>query len=143
MDIIKSYKDLCIEIEIWEMRLEAYQTEIKALIKLSKAYGPEEVKAIDYTQPKVQGTRQIGFEEFLVRLNKLESHMLLHKETIDSMIKIKTNIEEKLRELEGLDKRVVYLRDIEGKRLADIAEELGYSEIYIKKISARYPKEYT
>ena len=143
MDIVKSYKDLCQEIEIWKWRIEAYKAEIKALKVLAKAYGPGEVKAVDYSQPSISGTGQIGFEEFILRLRKLESHIYLHEETIETMTRSKLKMEEHLEKLEGLDRRVVYMRDIEEKKLADIAEELGYSEIYIKKISARNPKEYT
>ena len=142
MEPIKSYKDLCTEIEIWKERVKAYKAEIKALKKLSKVYGPSDVKGIDYSQPKVQNTNQIGFEEFLERLYKLEHHIYIHEEVIESMIKAKAKIEEHLKNLEGIDKQVVYMRDIEGKSLKEIADELGYSEIYIKKISARNKRVY-
>jgi len=142
MEPIKSYKDLCTEIEIWKERVRAYKAEIKALKKLAKVYGPSEVKGIDYTQPRVQNTNQIGFEEFLERLYKLEHHIYIHEEAIESMIKAKAKIEEHLKNLEGIDKQVVYMRDIEGKSLKEIADELGYSEIYIKKISARNKRIY-
>ena len=142
MEPIKSYKDLCTEIEIWKERVRAYKAEIKALKKLAKIYGPSEVKGIDYTQPRVQNANQIGFEEFLERLYKLEHHIYIHEEAIESMIKAKAKIEEHLKNLEGIDKQVVYMRDIEGKPLKEIADELGYSEIYIKKISARNKRIY-
>ena len=137
MDIIKSYKELCEEIEIWKWRVEAYKAEIKALSKLAKAYGPSTIAGIDYSQPSVQGTNQIGFEEFLFRLHQLESYIYLHEEAITTMIKSKENIEKHLERLQGLDKKVVYLRDIEEKSLIDIAEELGYSYDYIREISSR------
>ncbi|MCQ4925286.1 hypothetical protein NE686_19435 [Tissierella carlieri] len=82
MDIIKSYKDLCEEIEIWKWRVEAYKAEIKALTKLAKAYGPGTVRGIDYSQPKVQGISQMAFEEYLLRLQQLGSHIYLHEEAI-------------------------------------------------------------
>lgn len=143
MDIIKSYKDLCSEIKAWQYRIEAYQAEIKALKRLAKVHGPGEVRGIDYSQPAVQNSGQIGFEEYIIRLQKLESHIYLHEETIKKMIESKEKIEKCIEEIEGIDKKVVYKRDIEGKTLRDIADELGYSEIYIKKISARNPKDYT
>lgn len=142
MDTIKSYKDLCREIEIWKTRVEAYKAEIKALKKLAKVYGPGGVKGIDYRQPKVQSTNQIGFEEFVKRLQKLENHIFIHEEAIESMIKAKAKIEEHLKNLEGIDQQVVYMRDIEGKKLMDIAEELGYSYQYIKEVSARNKTTY-
>lgn len=143
MDIIKSYKELCSEIEMWKWRVEAYKAEIKALSKMAKVYGPGGVSGIDYSRPNVQSSTQMGFEEYLIRLQQLESHIYLHEEAIKNMIKSKEKIEKHLEELQGLDRKVVYMRDIEGKTLKDIADKLGYSEIYIKKISARNSKEYT
>lgn len=142
MDTIKSYKDLCEEIEIWKWRVEAYKAEIKALKKLAKVYGPSDVKGIDYSQPKVQNTNQIGFEEFLERLYKLEHHIYIHEEAIKNMEKCRKNMEERIKKLEGIDQKVVYMRDIEGKKLMDIAEELGYSYQYIKEVSARNKTTY-
>lgn len=142
MDVVKSYKDLCEEIEIWKERLKTYEIQLKAIVKLAKLDGPSDITAIDYSKPYVDGTRQIGFEEALEMLHKIESHIYLHKEAIANMEKSKKKIEEEIKKLEGLDKKVVYMRDIEGKTLKEIADELGYSEIYIKKISARNKRVY-
>lgn len=143
MEIIKSYKELCSEIKMWEYRVEAYKAEIKALKRLAKVDGPSLISGIDYSQPNVKGSGQLGFEDYLFRLRQIESHIYLHEETIKNMTKSKEKIKEKLKELEGIDKKVVLMRDIEGMTLMEIAIELGYSEIYIKKISARNPKDYT
>lgn len=143
MDIIQSYKDLCKEIEMWKYRVEAYEAEIEALKKLAKLNGPGYIQAIDYTQPSVQGTSQIGFEEALIRLGQLESHIFIHENAIEKMEQSKDHIEKEIKELDGLDKKVVYMRDIEDKTLKDIANELNYGYDWIRKISARNPKEGT
>lgn len=138
MDIIQSYKDLCDEIEMWKERLKTYEVQIEAIRKLAKLDGPpSDISGIDYSQPSVQGARQIGFEEALEMLGKLESHIYLHQQAIANMEKSKREIEEKIKGLEGLDKRVVYMRDIEGMTLKDIAEKLGYSYDYIREISSK------
>ena len=141
MDVIKSYKDLCEEIEIWKERIKAYKVEIEALKKLAKFEGPSDISAIDYTRPSVSTSGQLGFEDALIRIQKIESHIELHKDTIERLERSKENLEERIEQLEGLDKRVIYKRDVEGKKLYEIADELGFSEIYIKKISARNPRE--
>lgn len=137
MDTIKSYRDLCNEIEVLEWSVEAYKDEIKALNKLAKIYGPRDISAIDYSQPRVKGTNQIAFEDYLFRLRQLEDHIYLHEDAIKNMTKTKEKIKGKLKELKGLDKEVAYMRDIEGKSLKEIADELGYSYQYIKEVSAR------
>ena len=143
MNAIKSYKDLCSEIEIWKERLKTYETQIEAIRKLARLDGPQDIKAIDYTQP-LGGTNisQIGFEEALDMLAKIQNHIYLHQRAIKDMEKSKKKIEDSIEKLEGIDKRVIYLRDIEGIGLTDIAQKLNYSEIYIKKISARNKRVY-
>jgi len=143
MNAIKSYKDLCSEIEIWKERLRTYEVQIEAIRKLARLDGPSDIKAIDYTQP-IGGTNisQIGFEEALDMLAKIQNHIYLHQRAIKDMEKSKKKIEDSIEKLEGIDKRVIYLRDIEGIGLADIAQKLNYSEIYIKKISARNKRVY-
>lgn len=140
---IKSYKDLCNEIEIWKERLRTYEVQIEAIRKLARLDGPSDIKAIDYTKP-IGGTSvsQIGFEEALEMLAKIQNHIFLHQRAIKDMEKSKRKIEDSIERLEGLDKRVVYLRDIEGLTLMEIAMEIGYSEVYIKKISARNKRVY-
>lgn len=137
MDVVKSYKDLCEEIEIWKDRLKSYEVQLKSISKLAKLDGPSDISAIDYTKPYVDSTSQIGFEEALEMLKKIENHIYLHKEAIENMERYKKRIKERIKKLEGIDYKVVYMRDIEGKSLVDIANELRYSYDYIKEISAR------
>lgn len=140
LDLIKSYNDLCEEIEIWKWRIEAYKAEIEALKKLARFDGPSDISAIDYSQPSIQTSGQLGFEEALIRLQKIDSHILLHTETIKKLEKAKRQMEERIEKLEGLDRKVVYMRDALNKPLTEIAEELGYSYQYIKEISSRNKK---
>lgn len=137
MDIIKSYKDLCNEIEAWKWRVEAYKAEIKALKKMAKIYGPSKMSGIDYTQPAVQGSGQLAFEDYLIRLRKIENHIYIHEEAIEGMIKSRDKIKEKMEEWDELEKKVIYMRDVEKKSLVDISKELDYSYQYIKEISAK------
>ncbi len=137
MDTIKSYKELCNDINFWKARLKSYEIQLEAIKKEGKLYGPGDIKGIDYTQPYVDGTSQISFEAALKQMQKIENHIALHQDTIDKLEKSKKKIEEYIKTLDGLDRKVVYMRDIEGKKLVDIAEELGYSYDYIREISSK------
>lgn len=48
--------------------------------------------------------------------------------------------EEALGKAEGIDAKVVFMRDIEKKRLYEIADETGYTYDYVRKVSSRNPK---
>lgn len=139
MDTIKSYRDLCEEIKIWEERVKAYEVQKKAIWKLAKLDGPRPITGIDYSQPNVQNTSQIDFFTAIEWINKIDNHIYIHQDTIERLTKIKEQIKQNIENMDGLDKKVAYMRDVEGKKLIEIADELGYSEIYIKKISARNP----
>lgn len=137
MDIMKSYQDICREIEIWEQFYESYTDQIKALNKLGKTWGPSEIQGIDYSQPQVQNSTQIGFETFLILLRDIQEKQIVCVEALLDLENKKNKIDDIIAQLDSLDKRVVYMREIEGKTLKEIAEELGYSYDYIREVSSR------
>ena len=134
---IDNYNNLCEQIEIWKTGLKALQEQQDALYKLGKLDGPNHIQGIDYTKPVVQTTKQMGFLDVLNKIYDIGEQMDKYKNMIDNLEKAKEDIEQRLRALEGIDREVVYLRDIKGLRLEDIAEYLGYSESHIKRVSAR------
>lgn len=81
-------------------------------------------------------------------LHQLQAVMNIKIEMLQNMRKIEVlessihKIEDILMSADDVKVKVRYLRDLCGYPLADIAEKLGYSLIYIKKISASL-KEYT
>lgn len=140
-EIIKSYQELCDEIEIWKSRVKAYEAEIRALYQLGNIYGPSGVTGIDYSKDRVQGGTHIGFDTFLMRLYEIEAKISVQEKAIKEMIEAKDNIERKLDTMTGIDHQVVYLRDIKCMKLQEIADELHFSIDYIKKVSARNKSE--
>ena len=73
-------------------------------------------------------------------LREIEHHLQLHTEALEKMYEAQKEMQENIGQLEGLHKKVIYMRDIEGKKLIDIAQELDYSYDYIREISAKYPR---
>lgn len=134
----RPYWELCEDIEIWTCRYESYQAQYKAIKKMARLEGPRDIQGIDYTQPKVTSSgNQMGILEGLDRLRELESHLYLHSEAIGKMEEQKERMEKQLKDLVGLEYRVIYMRDIEGKSLKKISEELNYNYQYIREIASR------
>lgn len=142
MDMGSSIKDLNRILRIWELRKEVYENEkefIQKCMSTSSSTG-----SLDYSSERVTGGKvKLDMAEGLIRLQKLDSHIHLHNETINNYKEIIDKIKSNMKQLEGIDYKVVYLRDVEGKTLEEIADELGYSVIWIKKVSARNKKLYT
>jgi pyridoxine 5'-phosphate synthase PdxJ len=146
VQIIESYKDLCNEIKAFEARIKAYIARKNMLLKILQT-GPKDIKAINYQKEHVQSPGQLDMEESLPNiaemiseLNKIEHHLELHTETLEKMYEAQKEMQESIERLEGLQKKVIYMRDIEGKKLIDIAQELDYSYDYIREISAKHPR---
>lgn len=141
MEIINSINDLYRMLEIWEIRLQAYEEEKKAIEKLGKFGGPKEIGAVDYSQPRVSGGGgQLDFGETLSLLHRIENHISIHEDNIKNIKKKIKNIEDKVNEFEGIDYKVVYYRDIKGMTLQQIADKLNYSKRHIARISSRNKK---
>lgn len=135
---IKNYKDLCLEIDIQKIRVREIENEIRQLKKLLE--GPKELTGIDYSKQPGGQIIHVPLDRVFDRVVRLEEKLDVEKEILREKIRAKKEIDERLLKLKGLDYKVVYLRDIKGMKLEDIAEELGYSKRHIERISARNKK---
>lgn len=119
-EMISFFRDMVGYLHTLKDAESACNTVIKAMQKFS--YG------------KVSFANEIEeFKEMVAAANTLD-------EIIDGFENAILMAEEKLGELEGIDAKVVYMRDIENKRLYEIADELGYAYDYIRRVSSRNPK---
>ncbi len=135
---MRVYKDLLIEIEIYELVVADLRKKHRSLRKRLLS-GPEEIKGYDISKDRGQSVHKTvdkEYEEYVVIQQRLRGA----EQRLSELKKLKKKIDLRVKKLEGLDYQVVLLRDIEGLRLTDIAEELGYSEDWIKRISSRNPR---
>lgn len=126
MKILKELQTLLIERQKCKKRLENYIGEIKTLNRLSS--GPSGMKGIDYSSDKVQSTSQIGFQDALTRLSRINSHIYLHEEELRNMEKVINEIVSILRSMNKLEYEVYILHCVEDMTFSQIANKLGYSE---------------
>ncbi|WP_110930663.1 hypothetical protein [Paenibacillus bouchesdurhonensis] len=127
MDFVKTYNDITKEIEILELRLIDLEDELKEARKLCfsgrlpsdplPVHVPLD-KALEYYDAVVQ---RIGETS-----NRLAAKKL-----------IRQKIEDSIRDFQGIEYQVAYMRDVEGLPLYKIADKLGYSYDWIRKVSSR------
>ncbi len=119
-DSYRYYLDLISEIDILEFQIESAIHERESWHfstgKLGKRYN------LDVSTKKM--------DELAERIEWLT-------ERIEHKKGIRDKIEEKLNSFKGLEYKVAYMRIVEGKKIEKIAEELNYSEDWIKKVSAK------
>lgn len=80
--------------------------------------------------------KHLPLDEVAIKMDKLAERIEWLSERIEDKKRLRYIIEDKLNDFEGLEYKVAYLRIVENRKLDDIAEELGYSVDWIKKVSA-------
>lgn len=75
---------------------------------------------------------QMDLCELVAQIHQCDSMIFLQEERIKKLQKDIDEIYQMIRSMNGLNKKVHYLRLVEGKSLKEIADELGYSYGYIR-----------
>ena len=91
------------------------------------------LRAIDYSADKVQGgNRQDRNADLLEKIERLSAE--IEKET-EELIGVRYKILQEIEQLEnGIYTELLYKRYLESKSMAQIAQEMGYAEGYIRRM---------
>lgn len=84
----------------------------------------------------IHGSRSKAFEDILPEVMELQQQINEYNREIDVLINLKKQILDQISSIDNVNVKVKYLRDQVGCSLYEIAEMLGYSYNYIKKLSA-------
>lgn len=145
MNRVRGYLDLCFDIELIKSELrmlrrqkEEIENKICGLLGWPAFYKPtryHELK-IDskYKQPS-------SLEALWLRYEELEKQIREKERELKALEYRKKNIDKIIGQMDSLKHKVAVLREMQGKSLAEIADELGYSEGYIKNLSAEISRE--
>lgn len=129
--LVNIYYDLCREVEILELRLQDLEGDIK--------YSNQQVfKGVLPSSPLPV---HIPFDKALMSYDETNSKIDKTFERLGQKIEARKRIQNILRQLSGVEATVAYMRDVEDKDLKTIADELGYSHVWIKKLSQRINKK--
>jgi len=138
IEFIPSYNDLCTEIEMLKLRIEDIETEREYLLKSMYDNAPiDNLGAVDHSKDYVQnGYVPMTLDKIVDRLNTIDKSMSDLYRIKEAKEDTKQTIEKMFDDLEGLEYKVAYMRDVRKMRLQDIADELGYSYDHIRRISS-------
>ncbi|MNO23024.1 hypothetical protein D3C76_128160 [compost metagenome] len=127
MEFQQSYGDLCREIEILELRLDDLEQDLKRARKICfSGQLPSDPLPVHVPLDKALEEYDIVVAKIIEATSQLEVKRL-----------VKSKMENNLNKFEGLEYQVAYMRDIQGLPLYKIAEQLGYSYDWIRKVSSR------
>lgn len=141
MDYLNSYNDICNGINIHETIINTMIDEINIIKKMMFQGAPSDINAISYSGLPSGNFSPMSLDRLTKRIEILKNRLDLEKATLKKLMEQKEEIESKVNKLEGLKHKVARMRFIEGRLLADIADELGYSIDRIKQVSAEISRE--
>lgn len=127
LDFVETYNDITKEIEILELRLIDLEGELQSVRRLIDT-GKLPSTPLPVYVPLDKVLQQ--YDNVVAAINETSSRLEVKK-------LIRKKVEENIKNFQGIEYRVAYMRDIEGMPLYKIAEQLGYSYDWIRKVSSR------
>ncbi|WP_332238895.1 hypothetical protein [Sporolactobacillus sp. KGMB 08714] len=114
---LKMYNELCEEIDILYLRIQQLEIERKYYWKM--------------------GARSIiHFDQAMEKVCEVDDVLRPLYAILEDKEYVKKRLEQKISTLDGIDYKVAIMK-IQGKSLIEIADELGYSYSWIKRVSSK------
>ncbi|MFX3633732.1 MAG: hypothetical protein ACE3L7_25605 [Candidatus Pristimantibacillus sp.] len=128
--ITVAYKDLLIELEM----LGYLQTDLMRQLHQNHR--------IVWTgmAPSDPMPVHVPLDKSLAQRNSMIERLTAVETEINIKLDLISKLEDKLKQLDGIQHTITFKRDVEGKDLKQIAQETGYSYSYVSKISAKSVK---
>lgn len=135
---IEAYKPLIEEIEILEMRIDGLREERELLVKKMEK-GPGEVGSISYDGMPKGNAEYKDLARYIEEIKRIDSHLELDEGILSIKKATLRKIKKKVENFVGIEHKIA-IRQLQGKSLKDIAEELGYSYDWLRKVNAKMQK---
>lgn len=145
MKKIKGYLNLCYDIEMIKAEIRVLRKQKREIeFQISKLSGaPASHPSIRYQEIKIDHKYAAPpqLEALWLRLEEISAEIGAKEKDLKSLEYRKKNIDKIIEKMDQPKNRVAILREIKGRTLAEIADELGYSESHIKRLSAEISQE--
>ncbi|CDQ22587.1 hypothetical protein [Halobacillus karajensis] len=135
MELMKNYSDLLTEIECIKQEIRLTEREFEYWSGIRMHDKESDGIPLGTMKHHKVSTQLTQIEKKRIALNRLNERLEYHE-------KYKERMDKLMQQFNGLEYKVAYKKWVEMKKLKEIAEELGYSEQYIKEISAKLSKTY-
>ena len=132
MLIMESYADILKVIEIIKAEIEAVQLDLDYWLGKSSKHPLFS-----------EGARKYGLDTAAERVDFLYNRMEKLEGRLNAYQEIEKEIRENVEKLDGLHHKIAKLRFIDGMTYQEIADKLGYSYGYIRKVVSQGNKEVT
>ncbi|PFD98905.1 hypothetical protein CN288_20240 [Bacillus sp. AFS023182] len=135
------YQNLGEEIEMMKIQLKDLEIEHKYLMKNMEMNAPKFNGVTDYSKDRVTGGQvPLALDEIAGRHDQIIEKSQYLQQRIAAKQSVMDEAKFVLGNMKGIEKKITYLRDVMGMNLKEVAERLGYTHQYIRKISCKMDK---
>ncbi|MGG3452155.1 hypothetical protein [Domibacillus aminovorans] len=134
MEIIKNYADLIRQIDVIDLEIQ--------MLEVDRDYWYGRNFGVEGMLPFIgRGASEFGIEAAARNTDRINEKLNALNEMREFFLEIKEEIEDNVNALNGLPYRIAKMRFIENKSYKEIADELGYTYGYIRKVVSTANKE--
>jgi len=141
---IKNYLDLCYDIEMIKAEIRVLRKQRREIeFQISKLSTPVSYPSVRYQEIKIDRKYATPpkLEALWGRLEEINKELDAKEKDLKALEYRKNNIDKIIEKMDRPKNKVAILREVKGKTLAEIADELGYSESHVKRLSAEISQE--
>ncbi|MGG0516618.1 hypothetical protein [Bacillus pseudomycoides] len=137
------YQNLGEEIEMMKIQLKDLEIEHKYLMKNMEMNAPKFNGVTDYSAERVTGGQvPLALDEIAGRHDRIMEKSQYLQQRITDKQSIMGELQFVMSKKKGLEQRIVYMRDVLGMTLKEIASEVGYSYDHIRRVSSRMKRSH-
>ncbi|PEM33435.1 hypothetical protein [Bacillus pseudomycoides] len=131
-------KDLEQEIAMLKIQIRDLEIDHKFLMKNMTMNAPKFNYAVNYGKERVQGGKMpLDLEEIQIKHNKIADKVNELTELLQEKQQVMGQVKHVMENMQDLEKRIMYYRDIKGMNLKQIAVLLNYSYSHIRRVSSK------
>ncbi|HDR4948976.1 TPA: hypothetical protein QCR51_005625 [Bacillus cereus] len=137
------YQNLGEEIEMMKIQLKDLEIDHKYLMKNMEMNVPQYNGVVDYSQERVKGGQiPLTLDEIAGRHDRITEKVSYLQENIAAKQSVMDEVQVVMSKKKGLEKQILYMRDMLGFTLKQIASETGYSYDHIRRVSSHMKRRH-
>ena len=137
------YQDLGEEIEMMKIQLKDLKIEHKYLLKNMEMNAPKFNGVTDYSAERVTGGQvPLALDEIAGRHDRIMEKSQYLQQHIADKQSVMGELRFVMGKKKGLKQQIVYMRDVLGLTLKEIASETGYSYDHVRRVSSRMKRSH-
>lgn len=140
---ISTFRDITSAIEWYRRTIDVADEEIDIWTRQLHKNSPKGISGVDYSGMPKGSKDATSIDRIVEYIDSRMEIKAIAQQALKRLEKQKETTLDEIMQMDGITHRVAYLKIVEGLSLQDIADKLGYSLDWIKRVSATIGKKIT